>query len=631
MVALLLFGSVLLFAPNVLAGLTEVWWNLTYVSNVNPDGLFPRRAIGVNGTWPPPPLEVSTNDTLLVHTRNLLDKPMTLHHHGMFFNNASWYDGAMGLSQCGIPPGEEFTYVIPANESGQVGTYWVHAHAKGGTTDGLRAPFILRPPTEVHAKLYDEEYTVILGDWYHEEQAPMLEGFISKSNPGGAEPVPQSPLIYFAQNGSYLAGFNDKASLPFQAGKTYRLRIVNAGAFAMFFFWIDGHQMQIIEVDGTDTEPMAVDLLSLTVAQRYSILVTARNDSTTNWAIHANMDTDMFDQVPDDLNPNATAQVTYSSSFSLSEPSTIDAYADTNDTALQSIPAIAQYRAPEKTIELLVLFDTMDDGTNRAMFNDITYNAPVVPTVFSAVTLNNVTGQAGANSVPGAYGPWNYVLELNGSVDLVVQNSDAGKHPFHLHGHKFQIVNRASDFTSDDPTLNPPLVEGQANPVRRDVVQIESGGSATLRFIADNPGAWFLHCHIEWHLEAGLAVTFITAPNDMTAAATAGQHPIPSSMYSHCSALGIPTSGNAAGLASTTDLKGLNLGPFPQNNGWHPKGIGAMFACVFTAVLGMLGVAWYSWGEQVEDYEVEEETRRALEKKEKKGKGVLGVLGLGKK
>lgn len=123
-------------------------------------------------------------------------------------------------------------------------------------------------------------------------------------------------LIYFAQKGSYLGpkegtspdnklvGFNENATLPFQPGKTYRLRIVNTSAFAMFFFWLDGHDMTVIEVDGTDVEEFPVDLLALTVAQRYSVIVKARNDTSANWAIHANMDTDMFDKVPDGLNPS---------------------------------------------------------------------------------------------------------------------------------------------------------------------------------------------------------------------------------------------------------------------------------------------------------------------------------------
>jgi iron transport multicopper oxidase len=74
----------------------------------------------------------------------------------------------------------------------------------------------------------------------------------------------ESGLVYYAQNGKYLppiagsspapvtsaVGFNENATLPFQPGKTYRLRIVNTAAFAAFFFWIDGHNMRIIEVDG---------------------------------------------------------------------------------------------------------------------------------------------------------------------------------------------------------------------------------------------------------------------------------------------------------------------------------------------------------------------------------------------
>ena len=70
----------------------------------------------------------------------------------------------------------------------------------------------------------------------------------------------------------------------------------------------------------------------------------------------------------------------------------------------------------------------MRDGTNRAMFNNITYNAPVVPTVFSAITLDAVAGNGSAN-VASAYGPWNYVFQAGDVLDFVVMNSDANGHP----------------------------------------------------------------------------------------------------------------------------------------------------------------------------------------------------------
>ena len=97
-------------------------------------------------------------------------------------------------------------------------------------------------------------------------------------------------------------------------------------------------------------------------------------------------------------------------------------------------------------------------------------------------------------------------------------------------------------------------------------------------------------------------------------------NPLPSFMYSQCAQQNIPTTGNAAGLNSTTDLTGLDLGPFLQNNGWHGKGIGAMFGCVLTAVIGMCTVAWYALGERFSDEEVEEMTRRKQDAKEKRGR-----------
>ena len=120
-----------------------------------------------------------------------------------------------------------------------------------------------------------------------------------------------------------------------------------------------------------------------------------------------------------------------------------------------------------------------------------------------------------------AFGELAFIIDHLSVIDIVVKNGDAGKHPLyvpllippaelllsllphsHIHGHKFQIVNRGDDYTSNDTTLNPPLKEGQTNPIRRDTIQLLSMHSATLRFVADNPGAWLFHCHIDWHLSS---------------------------------------------------------------------------------------------------------------------------------
>lgn len=96
------------------AAIVEHWWNITYAT-ANPDQLYERRVIGVNGTWPPPSVHSHTGDIIRIHATNGLGNAQlgtALHAHGMMFNNSNWYDGAVGVTQCPIPPGETLTYDI---------------------------------------------------------------------------------------------------------------------------------------------------------------------------------------------------------------------------------------------------------------------------------------------------------------------------------------------------------------------------------------------------------------------------------------------------------------------------------------------------------------------------------------
>lgn len=290
-----------------------------------------------------------------------------------------------------------------------------------------------------------------------------------------------------------MTGYNENSTLPFEAGKTYRLRLINMAALSMYHFWIEGHDMSIIEVDGVDTEALPVDLVSIAVAQRYSILVTARNDTSQNWPIHANLDPDMYDQVPDSLQLNITSTLSYAASNELgSDRPTLDEYSYFDDLALVPFEPMPMVEA-DFTHDLNFEFNTYRDGKNYAAFNDKSYVSPQTPSLLTAqsMALNDTSDTT-------VYGPYTgaVILKHMDMIEIVINNLDAGSHPIHIHGTQFQVVHKSQDITSTDPAINPPFVEGQINPMRRDTIGIPGGGSATLRFRADNPGAWFVHCHI---------------------------------------------------------------------------------------------------------------------------------------
>lgn len=94
---------------------------------------------------------------------------------------------------------------------------------------------------------WDDDYTLVVSDWYHRQHLDLLTNdFLTWENPTGAEPVPDSAIIYLVKDGKYYpsaesvasgAAVNDNLSIPFEAGKTYKIRVINMSALASELFY----------------------------------------------------------------------------------------------------------------------------------------------------------------------------------------------------------------------------------------------------------------------------------------------------------------------------------------------------------------------------------------------------------
>lgn len=193
---------------------------------------------------------------------------------------------------------------------------------------------------------------------------------------------------------------------------------------------------------------------------------------------------------------------------------------------------------------------------SRAVVNNVTYLTQKVPTLYTAVTLSkqHVSNPAvyGINSNP-------FILKKNEVVEILLNNNQDNLHPWHLHGHKFQVIQRT------DPESGP--FKGYPTaiadfPLRRDTIMANKNSHLVIRFRADNPGIWLFHCHVEWHVEAGLQVTMIEAPEELQL------KDVPADHLRACQRGGIASVGNAAGhIRHPLDLNGSVTVPSPNVHG----------------------------------------------------------------
>ncbi|KAG6901250.1 hypothetical protein C0995_014627, partial [Termitomyces sp. Mi166 len=340
--------------------------------------------------------------------------------------------------------------------------------------DGLRGAFIVYDPHDPYKRLYhvDDESTIItLSDWYHDPAKASLNG------------VPLSPYSTLINGKGRWKGSPANTSLAVINVKKrlrYRFRIIAMSCDPNFTFSIDHHHMTIIEADGEYTTPLTVDQLQIFAGQRYSVVVNA-NQRVGNYWIRADPDPRgvpgfdggrnsaifRYHGAPDcDPETNSTAQ---------------NPLKESNLNALYNPAAPGLPRVGGADINLLLKISV---DFNHAPFpafqlNNVSFVPPTAPALLQIMS----GAQTAQDLLPhGSY----YELPRNKVVELTIPGT-----PFELGGpHSFSVV-RSGD--SDEYNY--------INPVRRDVVSTGfADGNATIRFITDNAGPWFLHC--------GLAIVF---------------------------------------------------------------------------------------------------------------------------
>ena len=295
----------------------------------------------------------------------------------------------------------------------------------------------------------------------------------------------------------------DLAVFTVTQGKRYRFRLVSLSCDPNFTFSIDNHTMNVIEVDAVNHTPLTVDEIQIFAGQRYSFVLTA-DQAVDNYWIRAlpNIGTKSF------TGGVNSAILRYDGADSI-EPTTTqtggsDALVESSLVPLTDLtaPGTAAVGGVDLALNLAFSFNGSEFFINGSPF--VPPSVPVLLQILSGTT-------AATDLLPGGSV---YTLPSNASIEIsfpvTATNAPGAPHPFHLHGHTFYVVRGAGQ--TEYNYVNPP---------QRDVVSTGTAGdNVTIRFTTNNPGPLFLHCHIDFHLEAGFAVVLAEDAADVSSSIT---------------------------------------------------------------------------------------------------------------
>ena len=510
-------------------------------------------AFAVNGSVPGPLVRLKEGEAVTLRVANHLAQDTSIHWHGLLL--PFQFDGVPGVSFPGIKPGETFVYELPALR--QSGTYWWHSHSDLQEQTGHYGPIIIDPagPDPVQA---DRDYVLLLSEFSplhpHTIMAKLKKGeeYFNRQKTSwtddyrlsgsdrrmwaGMRMMPTDIADVTGSTYTYLINGHapeDSLEYLFSPGERVRLRIINGSAMSFFNIRIPGVRMSVVQADGKNVRPIEVDEFQIGTAETYDIVVEPTAEAHT--VVAEAMDrsgmavatltsragarapvpslrdpvlltmTDMghggMDHSGGDHSNMGHAPSTGGmdhGSMKMRDTSSLPPnvavgpgidMVSANPADRMGDPGLGLDKVGHKVLTYrdLTALEPNDDlrKPSRHMQIHLTGNMERYMWSFDGRKFSAVADQ-----------PIRFAYNERVRVKLV--NDTMMAHPIHLHGHFFELVNGAD----------------RMHQPQKHTVIVQPGGSATFDLTADEPGDWAFHCHLLYHMHAGMFQVVTVASPD---------------------------------------------------------------------------------------------------------------------
>ncbi|KAJ4955406.1 hypothetical protein NE237_012189 [Protea cynaroides] len=494
--------------PAVFAGDPFVFydWTVSYIT-ASPLGVK-QEVIGINGNFPGPILNATTNWNVVVNVKNQLDEPLLLTWNGIQQRKNSWQDGVSGTN-CPIPVGWNWTYQFQVKD--QIGSFFYFPSLNFQRAAGGFGGIIInnRVVIPVPFGTPDGDITIFISDWYtksHKELRKNVEDGIDLGVPDGVLINGFGPYRY---NDSLVPDGIAFGTINVEPGKTYRLRVHNVGISTSLNFRIQSHNLLLVETEGSYTVQQNYSNMDIHIGQSYSFLVTMDQNASSDYYIVASPRFVGSSAAWDSA--TGVAILHYSNSQALASgplpdpPNEFDSYFSMNQARSIRINVSAGAARPNPqgsfkygqitVTDVYVLLNQpaeLIDGKWRTTLNGISYFAPEtplklaeqynVPGVYKLDFPNrmmNRPAKVDTSVINGTY---------KGFMEIILQNNDTTVQSYHMDGYAFFVVGMDYGVWTE----NSRNVYNKWDGVSRCTTQVFPGAWTAILVSLDNEGIWNL-------------------------------------------------------------------------------------------------------------------------------------------